>query len=47
MICQGARGRFFEVDTTGAIVWEYMVPFSAGGSSSVYRAYRVDYTWNQ
>jgi hypothetical protein len=47
MICQGARGRLFEVDSAGAIVWEYMVPVATAGSSSVYRAYRVDYSWNQ
>jgi uncharacterized protein (UPF0248 family) len=48
MICQGARGRIFEIDPTGAIVWEYMSPFAeASGSHLVYRAYRKEYTWTQ
>jgi len=46
LICQGARGRFFEIDAAGTIVWEYLSPFTdAGGSRLVYRAYRKDYNW--
>ena len=46
LICQGARGRLFEIDAAGTIVWEYLAPFTdAGGSRLVYRAYRKDYNW--
>lgn len=46
LICQGTRGRIFEVDAAGAIVWEYMAPYqSTNGSRQVFRAYRVDYSW--
>jgi hypothetical protein len=39
----------FEVNTDGAIVWEYVYPVFGGGkgrgTNSVYRAYRVPYAW--
>ena len=44
LICSGVKGRLFEVDVAGTIVWEYMSPF---GNRTVYRAYRVDYSWLQ
>lgn len=48
LICQGARGRLFEVTSTGQIVWEYMAPYQAPSSSRlVFRAYRLDYSWAQ
>ncbi len=50
LITEGPDGRLFEVNRDGAIVWEYVYPvFSAGGrgrpTNSVYRAYRVPYSW--
>jgi len=30
LICEGERGRFFEVTASGEMVWEYVVPFYAG-----------------
>ncbi len=48
-ICEGARGRLFEVNPNGQIVWEYQSPikvdsaFSQGASpkvTSVFRAYK-------
>ena len=49
-ICSGVKGRMFEVKPDGAIVWEYMNPYSVpqgpnGTNSLVYRAYRVPYSW--
>ena len=40
LICEGNRGRIFEVTRDLEIVWEYVVP--RGGS---YRAYRIPYDW--
>jgi len=49
LICEGARGRFFEVTPSGEMVWEYVVPFYArsvpgavnfGLSNSVFRCHR-------
>ena len=31
LICEGAFGRFFEVNSTGEIVWEYINPITASG----------------
>jgi hypothetical protein len=47
LITEGAPGRIFEVTSAGAIVWEYMnAPGETGRkSNSVYRAYRVPYSW--
>ncbi|MEO8098805.1 MAG: aryl-sulfate sulfotransferase [Acidobacteriota bacterium] len=49
LITEGPDGRLFEVTKEGAIVWEYVYPvFGAGKArvtNSVYRAYRVPYTW--
>lgn len=30
LICNGARGRFFEVDSTGTMVWDYVNPVALG-----------------
>jgi hypothetical protein len=47
LIDAGNPGRMFEVTKAGAIVWEYMYPFFAGpqAANSVYRAYRIPYSW--
>jgi len=51
MITEGATGRVFEVTKDGEVVWEFISPFSAGGSGlplivgAVYRAYRIPYSW--
>ena len=47
LITEGAPGRLFEVTNDRTIVWEYMSPFFAGprNTNSVYRAYRIPYTW--
>lgn len=42
-ICSGATGRIFEVDSTGGIHWEYVVPLSSGapitqGDSATFNA---------
>jgi len=34
LICEGDDGRFFEVDNTGNVVWEYISPVSSFGSLS-------------
>jgi outer membrane protein assembly factor BamB len=48
LIDMGGRGRLFEVDANGRIVWEYMSPYTdANGLRVVFRAYRVDYSWNK
>ena len=48
MIDMGARGRLFEIDANGRIVWEYMSPYTDGiGNQVVFRGYRVDYSWNK
>lgn len=31
LICEGAPGRFFEVDSGGTVVWEYLNPVGQGG----------------
>ena len=49
LICSGVRGRLFEVETDGTIVWEYMSPYfieqGLGKDHRVYRAYRLPYDW--
>ena len=47
LITEGAPGRIFEVTAKKEIVWEYMnAPGeSVRKSNSVYRAYRVPYSW--
>jgi hypothetical protein len=49
LITEGPDGRLFEVDKDGTIVWEYVYPVFGGGkgkgTNSVYRAYRVPYSW--
>ena len=47
LITSGPTGRIFEVTTAGAIVWEYIWPSFGGANNqnSVYRAYRVPYSW--
>ena len=46
LITSGPTGRIFEVTTQGAIVWEYIWPsFGANNQNSVYRAYRIPYSW--
>ena len=48
LITEGAGGRIFEVTNDRQIVWEYMNPPTTAASrtpGTVYRAYRVPYTW--
>ena len=47
LITEGASGRIFEVTPGNKIVWEFMNPPSEGrgGLNSVYRAYRIPYSW--
>jgi len=53
LIAEGLKGRIFEVNSLGAIVWEYMSPYAEnrpdGGTTvtdfNVYRAYRLPYYW--
>lgn len=47
LICEGAKGRLFEVTAKGEIVWEYVVPFYAqhptprfGLTNATFRAHR-------
>ena len=46
LICEGAKGRFFEVTARGEIVWEYINPFffelgrRHGHTNQVFRAHR-------
>jgi hypothetical protein len=50
LICEGGMGRFLEVNTTGEIVWEYIVPFynhrdtlsPYGLSNCTFRCHRFD-----
>ena len=54
LICEGAYGRIFEVDSAGQIVWEFVNPIYAeipgrnpGLQNRVYRAHKVSYEdWN-
>lgn len=47
LITEGAPGRIFEVTSAGEIVWEYMNAPGEGArpSNSIYRAYRIPYSW--
>jgi len=47
LICEGSRGRIFEVTTQKEIVWEYIYPGnnSEYENNDVYRAYRVPPEW--
>lgn len=53
LICSGVKGRLFEVNPVGTIVWEYMSPLTrltrVGSSTTylIYRAYRVPLEWLQ
>jgi len=46
LICEGALGRFFEINPKGELVWEYINPFygkgpgNFGNTNSVYRCFR-------
>jgi len=52
-INEGQHGRFFEVDSDGAIQWELVVPPVVSGEdllrfgNSIYRAYKVPLGWLQ
>ena len=47
LICEGSRGRIFEVTPENTIVWEYIYPGENGDyeNNDVYRAYRVPPEW--
>jgi hypothetical protein len=48
LVTEGPSGRIFEVTKDGAIIWEYVFPIFTSGarpSNSVYRAYRLPYSW--
>jgi hypothetical protein len=47
LICEGSRGRIFEVTPGNTIVWEYIYPGENGDyeNNDVYRAYRVPPEW--
>jgi hypothetical protein len=47
LICEGSRGRVFEVTQEKNIVWEYVYPGKNGDftNNDVYRAYRVPPEW--
>jgi hypothetical protein len=48
LITEGAGGRVFEVTADRQIVWEYMNPPASAAArtpGTVYRAYRVPYSW--
>jgi hypothetical protein len=47
LICEGNKGRIFEVTSLNEIVWEYIYPGATGEykNNSVYRAYRVPPEW--
>jgi len=47
LITEGAGGRVFEVTNDRQIVWEWMNAPAAGSRTpaTVYRAYRIPYTW--
>ena len=45
LIDEGARGRVFEVDREGDIVWELIAQGKAEGQNHVYRAYRIPPEW--
>lgn len=46
LITEGAGGRIFEVTTDSRIVWEFMNELGSNGRpNTIYRAYRVPYSW--
>ncbi len=52
LINSAVRGRLFEIDSNGVIVWEYMSPFEAAigvangrVGPAIYRAFRLPYSW--
>ncbi|MEO8309500.1 MAG: aryl-sulfate sulfotransferase [Pseudomonadota bacterium] len=46
LITEGAGGRVFEVTPDSKIVWEFMTQNGANGRpNTIYRAYRVPYSW--
>ncbi len=47
LVCEGSRGRIFEVTPGKTIVWEYVYPGENGNytDNDVYRAYRVPPEW--
>ena len=47
LITEADTGRIFEVTMDGEVVWEYAPDWVSGGGflGSVYRAYRVPYSW--
>jgi len=49
LICEGAKGRIFEVTREGEIVWEYISPPLSRVATKpdyiIYRAYRLPYEW--
>lgn len=51
LINEGSNGRFFEVSSSGKIVWEYIVPYFTfdtrqnGWTNHVYRVWRVGPDW--
>ena len=47
LVTEGPDGRLFEVTKDGKIVWEYIFPEFTGAraSNSVYRGYRLPYSW--
>jgi hypothetical protein len=47
LICEGDKGRIFEVTSQNDIVWEYIYPGSSGEykNNDVYRAYRIPPEW--
>ena len=50
LICEGPKGRFFEVTPTGEIVWEYVNPIyndflRFGRTNMAFRAYRYGYDY--
>ncbi|MBP6334966.1 MAG: aryl-sulfate sulfotransferase [Bacteroidia bacterium] len=55
LICKGASGNFFEIDTNGTTVWEYVNPVSLSGpvnqgsvatQNAVFRCYRYSTDYN-
>lgn len=47
LICEGDKGRIFEVTPLNEIVWKYIYPGSSGDykNNDVYRAYRIPPEW--
>ena len=46
LICEGDDGRLFEVDNSGAIVWEYINPYGVGTHFDVFKVQRYQqYLW--